>query len=76
MLAQAQGQGEGEALGGGGGGGGGEESDWVASNSALLRALPLVAGAIGGSLILLNRLLADIPAVADAGRYARGPGPT
>ncbi|CAI5963724.1 unnamed protein product [Closterium sp. NIES-64] len=41
--------------------------DWVARYADALRLLPLAAGAAGGAVVLVNRVVWGIPAVADAG---------
>ncbi|GJP29453.1 hypothetical protein CLOM_g16712 [Closterium sp. NIES-68] len=41
--------------------------DWVARHADALRLLPLAAGAAGGAVVLVNRVVWGIPAVADAG---------
>ncbi|CAI5494527.1 unnamed protein product [Closterium sp. Naga37s-1] len=41
--------------------------DWVTRYADALRLLPLAAGAAGGAVVLVNRVVWGIPAVADAG---------
>ncbi|CAI5972283.1 unnamed protein product [Closterium sp. NIES-65] len=49
--------------------------DWVARYADALRLLPLAAGAAGGAVVLVNRVVWGIPAVADAGSARLPPFP-
>ncbi|GAQ90546.1 hypothetical protein KFL_006530120 [Klebsormidium nitens] len=43
-----------------------EERDFFVENEGTVRALPLIAGGVGGLLVVLNRAVSGIAAVADA----------